>query len=409
MSKRESNRDHFNEILKSYFSKKQIAEFVENYLFKSHPSFKTKDKEAKKQIEYDFRIGADNRKRIDLLITFAELKLSKNKFLNLLTYLGQLTIVSGEFAIADEIHRKIILITESDLSLNNITANAYLSLADIYSRQAQWKFSINYIHTAERLFKLLNDNKGLAACANLIGTIFGDQGNLKRATESFEKSLYHLGKNQDPALTGKIEINLGILHNIQGDPDKAISYFKRALFNFERIGDKRRIAEIRQNLGMAFIKKKDYNSAARELDQSISTSIEIKNLPTTAVAYISKALTFFHQYDFQLADAYTDKALEISYQLNDKLSIAEVYKVKGMIQRTFRKYLSAENFLLTSLRLNHDLENKLNEAETCVELGILYRDTNRRKESRSYLLKARKYYSSIKAKPEVDKIDQMLE
>jgi len=65
---------------------------------------------------------------LDQLITFAEIKLTEEKFIEFLIYLGQHTIIAGENSIALEIHEKILRLCDDKPEMTNIFANALLSI-----------------------------------------------------------------------------------------------------------------------------------------------------------------------------------------------------------------------------------------------------------------------------------------
>ncbi len=92
-------------------------------------------------------------------------------------------------------------------------------MGELYSRQAQWSLSFYNIKKSKALFEKQNDFSGIAKCENLLGTIYGDLGDLKKAKTHFEKGLSLIEGKKDIALTGKIEINLGIVNNIQSNYD----------------------------------------------------------------------------------------------------------------------------------------------------------------------------------------------
>lgn len=398
-----------NDLLKDFFNKAEILELSQNFIDKTlekKPSGKRLEGVSKQQIEIEltegnFRIG------IDLLITFAESKLLKNKFFEFLLSIGQLTITSGEFALAIDIHEKILAQTKNQTEFNSIIANAYLALADLMSRQAQWDQCFRNAKKAISIFQEIKDRKGIARCNNLLGTVYGDLGDLKKAKEYFEECLTFLDKEKDNALSGKVEINLGIINNIQGKFDPALSYYRRALLKFEKVSDTKRIAEIKHNMGMTFLKKGEFNTAISEFDKSIAASLQAGFLPTLGITYVSKAYAYTLMNDYTLAEAFSDKAMEICYKTNDKLSIAEIYKVKGIIQKYLSNYQLAENFLLTSLRINKEHNNRLNEAETYYELGLLYKEMGKA-ESKDNFKNALKYFQKINANNEINTIKALI-
>lgn len=397
------------EILQNFFNEKDAEKFNAIYHeAQDDENLEFENKKIQSHIDFEIDDGLRIRSQIDLLITFAESKLSKESFIDLLLYLGQVTITSGELSSAIEIHEKIISQTKEIPEMVNITANAYLFLGEIYSRQAKWELSFSFLDKAVKLFSDDKDFRGSARCENLYGTIYGDKGNLEIAYEHFENALSALQESADGALVGKVDINLGIFNNIMGNYDNAISYLKRALLIFEDLKDLKRIAEIRQNLGMVYTKIKKYNYALSEFDLCLDTSIQANYLQTLGIGYISKAYVYTQLEDFALADAFADKAMEVSYKISDKLTIAEVYKIKGIVKRSKGNFDVAENYLNTSYRLNKEAGNLLNLAETNFELGMLFKQTKHKVKSELHFREALSYYSKINAKEEVEEINKHL-
>jgi tetratricopeptide (TPR) repeat protein len=242
----------------------------------------------------------------------------------------------------------------------------------------------------------------------LLGTLYGEQGNLKKALSHFEKSLSFLNTSRDSALVGMLEINLGIINNIQGNSDQSFTYFQRALVKFEQTHTIYRIAELRHNLGMLFSQKGEYDSALTEFDKSISLSIEAGLLSKLGISFLGKAVIFIQLKDYSLAAGFADKAMEICYNLNDRLSMADIYKVKGIIEKFRGNLKLAENYLLTSLRINQELSNALNRAETLSELGFLYIVMGQNNKALENFLPALDYFQSINMLGMVHKLKEAI-
>ena len=349
----QKRRRFLEDILKNFFNDEDTKAFKK--FFNISSKITNLNAINKKQINLDindlFKILA----QLDLLITFAQSKLSLNKYLEFLLLIGKFTITVGEVSASIYIHEKILNETKNKPELINFCATAALTLAEIYSRQASWKTSFSYIKQANTLFKKAKDSKGSANCENLLGTIYGDFGELKKSKEHFEKSLVFLENDADSALKGTLEINLGILNNILGEFEAALSYYRRALVLFEGMHNLKRIVEIRHNMGMLYTKMNQLNMAIKEFDRCISAALQTGYLPSIGLAYLSKAYIYTRQNDFLVAEAFADKSLEICNKTNDKLSIADIYKIKGIIYKNLKKYQTAEDYCLTSLRINKEL------------------------------------------------------
>ncbi len=397
-----------SEVLPDFFSKSQLEEFITLYQSSLTDNQKSESFQETKQLEYKIQDGLNYRSQIDLLITFSGNKLPKEKFLSLLLYISQVSITNGEFLAAIDINQKIIVLTVNDNNMTDLNANAHLLVGEIYSRQANWQDSFDFTNKALNVFSSVNDVKGIAKCENLLGTIHGDLGDLKKAIESFESALEKSDQESNHIEKAKIEINLGIVSSIKGLFDEALVYFKRALVNYTKVDDKKRIAEIHQNIGVVYSKKGEYDFAMKSLDESLAYSIETNYLQNIGIVYLNKSFVYSKINDFSLSNAFADKSMEVAHKLNDKVTIAEIYKIKGVIQRSVQNYVLSENYLETSLRLNIEIGNQLNRAETYQELGILYNAMGKLDKSKENFKLALEFFKKINSEPDIKHLENLL-
>jgi len=397
-------------FLIGYFSEDDILQFKE-ILEEFAPLDKTgleKISEInRKQLKGEITQRDNLLLNIDLLITFAQRKLTENKFVEFLLHLGEISISRGELQSASSVYENILNQIKNESKLENVAAHSLLALGNIYSRHAQWEKSLTYIKKAKKIFEKQKDYQDTAKCENLLGTIAGDRSHLRKANSHFERSLSLLNPQKDNSLVGMLEINLGILNTIQGNFDIAFTYFQRALIIYEQLKDFKRIAEIRHNLGVLFTQKNEVDEALVEFDISLEHAAFINYLPSLAVSYLSKAYLYTRNKDFILANAFAGKALEVCIKLNDRLSIADIYKIKGIIERNLKNYPAAENFLLTSIRMNKELENEQNAAESSYELGVLYLEIKKEIEALTYLNASYYYFKKVNVPQMLTKIERL--
>jgi adenylate cyclase len=392
-------------ILVPYFNADEINEIKKILSVNDEKQPVSSPDVIKENKEVDSR-ALISRAQIDLLITYAEKKLSPIKLIQFLLILGETIKSSGEYDAAVSIFNSLLNSTGDESKLASIKINCYLAIADIYEKQAYWKESLVLVKKAKNAFRLQKDTKGIAFCENFRGTIYGEQGNIKKAKSHFERSLSFLNPDKDKALVGILEVNLGILNNMQGNFDEAFTWFQRALVKFEQTHDVNRIAELRHNIGMLFTQKGEFDSALTEFDKSITLSIEAGFLFKLGISYLSKAFIFTQLKDYHLASVFANRAMEICYKLNDRLSMADIYKIKGIIERSLNNYKLSENYLLTSLRLNQELSNALNRAETLYELGKLYVDMEQKSRALEVFKSSLEYFRNINSSGMVRKLKQ---
>lgn len=400
-----------SEVLKNYFDDSAVLEFEKllnkKYFLKTgfprHIS-----RENKKQLAYQTPASVDFNTQINLAVTFAESKLAQNRLIDFLLYLGEFSIAKGELISSLDVYDFLIHKIRKNKLFNSVVAYSVLAKADIYSRMAEWDKSYRFIQKAKKYFIDQNDYRGSARCENILGTIYGDLGKLKKAISHFEKSLSFLNSKKDTGLIGMLEMNIGILNNIQSKHEAAFIYFNRAFNKFRQLGDKRRIAELKHNFGMYYMNRGDFVAGMKEFDESIAYSIEGDYLHTIALSYSAKSFLYSQTKDFALADAFAGKAMEISHKLGDKLSIADIYKIKGIIEKQKGNITLAEQFLLSSIRLNQELENPLNLSEASYEMALLCISQQKHKEAITYLENSLKGFVSLNVSIMISKVQELI-
>jgi tetratricopeptide (TPR) repeat protein len=406
------NRERlFKELLNSFFNEEEAAEFrslTEGNSFKSiSPSLKIKGKD-KRQIETKFPKGSKLGLETDRIILYAKEKLGSKKFIELLLSLGKSALDEGEGELSLEIFERVINESKGKPEATEFLAEANLFIADIYKKKTKWALSFRYLRKSKEIYKKAENVNGEAKCSNMLGTIYGELGSIKRARSCFEKSLELIRRTNDNESEGMIKINLGIIYGISGDYQKSRYYFTKALKHFEKGGDQKRLAEINNNLGMLDYDAERLKQALREFDRSIDASIEINFLPLLGLSFLGKAITYLKLENLPMAALFSDKALKVCNKVNDRLSVADIYKVKGIIERELGEYKKSENLLKTSLMMNIELGNKLNEAETSVELGRLYDKLKDKKKSTEWFMKAIAYYKGQGSKKKIQEIKSLL-
>jgi tetratricopeptide (TPR) repeat protein len=400
--------NNLNDILSSFLGEGKATDFIKKVLAKP---FEPHSKKGHHNRHDDLREELSShtlvRIQVDHIISFTEKALNLRKHLNLLLELAKLSIQQGELGLASDIYSHVLYKTINNSKLVSERAYAFIGVAKVNSSQAKWNESITYLKQATKLFQKSSNRKGMADVHNMLGSVYGERGELKKSEKHFNDALKLLARTRTSHLKAMIETNIGITNNIVGDLDKAHEYYNKAMSKFMKMGDRKKVSVIKHNIGMLFIKQKEFEKALKCFNESISIALDTKYLPILAISYLSKAFAYSKVDELNLADNYLEQGLEISNKINDRLSIADIYKIKAIIHRKRKNYSLSENYFMSSLRINNELNNKLNYAETCFELGILYKETGN-KDSLKYLTEAYKYYKKIGAKIELQEIKEYL-
>jgi len=410
-SLKENSDRLFKELVYSFFNEEETSELrglIERNSFKNiSPSLKIKGKD-KRQIETKFSKGSRLGLDTDRIILYAKEKLESKKFIELLLRIGKLALDEGEGDLSLEIFESGIIEARGKPETAEFLAEANLLIADVYKKKTKWALSFRHLKKSKGIYKKTGNVTGEAKCSNMLGTIYGELGNFKRAKSSFEESIELISHTKDHEAEGMIEINIGITSGVFGDYEKSRYYFIKALKNFEQVGDNKRLAEIYNNLGMLDYNAEKLKLALSKFDKSIDLCLEINYLPLLGLSFLGKAITYLKLKNLPMAALFTDKALDVCNKVKDRLSVADIYKVKGIIERELGEFKKSENFLKTSLMMNIELGNKLNEAETSVELGRLYEKLKDKKKSSECFMNAIFYYRGQGSKKKIREIEQLL-
>ena len=348
---------------------------------------------------------SNDRIRVDRIITFSEKKLQNHKFCKFLIELARICLAEGKLDLANEIFRKANRMTNDDL----IKAESFLGLAGVFSKRANWSRSIEMISQAKYLYKSLDNYKGMAKCENLLGTVYGELGDIIKAKKYLLSSLSFIKSDDDVELAAILYTNLGIVYHIQEESTSSLNYLEKALKLYQTLGKAKNTAEVNLNIGLVNFDNGNYDEAIKSFDAAINIAKEGEYLSVLCLLYLAKAEVLLTQKNFYYASEFANKALEISHSADDKLTIADIYKVKGIVARELNDFEASETYLLNSLRINKSFNNELNAAETSFELGVLYEKMHDQKSKMSHLERSKDYYTDIGASDKVKKIEQFLE
>jgi len=357
----------------------------------------------KEQLQIDDNHSKD-RIKVDRIITFSEKNLSPEKFCKLLIEIGRICVSESKLDLANEIFRKANKLSNNDLT----KAESLLGLADVFARKAQWSKSFEAIKDAKKLFKTNNEFKGVAKCENLLGSLYGELGDIAKAKKHLQTSLSLIDRDEDLELAANLYTNLGIVYHTQEFNNDSINYLNRALSIYTKLGNNKCASEVSLNIGLVHYEATNYEAAMVALDSAIEGAKTGGFLSVLCLTYLAKAQILIMLNNFYYASEFVDKALELSHNLDDKLTLADLYKIKGIIEKRLGNFESSETYLLNSLRINQSLNNEMNIAETSLELGLLYEKMNDSHSKNSYLEKSHKYFKNIEAQTKVRSIEEML-
>ncbi|MEZ4843578.1 MAG: tetratricopeptide repeat protein [Bacteroidia bacterium] len=153
-------------------------------------------------------------------------------------------------------------------------AENYTLKSAIMRNQGKMDESIILLHTAEKTFKRVIQNKdiNLLATYNLIGRTYFAFNWYDSALVYYQKCIVIAEKLNDPTNLGIQYNNLGNLEHTRGQLNKALFYYAKSLDIKQKVGNKHSISIALHNVGTIKYDLKQYNEAMIEFRKSMEIS-----------------------------------------------------------------------------------------------------------------------------------------
>src|SRR5690606_33950379 len=117
------------------------------------------------------------------------------------------------------------------------------------------------LERASALYADLHDVRGLAECANLMGQIAAEVGQIPHAIQSFEQAYHLFRENQNFAEMVRPLNNLGVLMCRIQRYNESVAYLKRALEGAQRYGYPMIVIASLRNLGRTYVEMGELDAA----------------------------------------------------------------------------------------------------------------------------------------------------
>ena len=290
---------------------------------------------------------------------------------------------------ATKCFKKVLAYQSKKLSYY-LEARAWRGLAQTYPDSPQAKFSLE---KAYALFKLVNNNAGMASILKIYGDIDRHQGQAASAKQYYKKSIKLFRSIKDIFGEANGLRGLGHLFVSFGDYDRAKQYFQRALKIFDNMDQKRYSAKVLRGLGDIEALSNDYDQAAQYYDEALRLFTAYEDKRSRGEVLHGFGVLYRRKGDFNMALASLEKAASIFNQCQAKIWLDYTKHEKAFC--LYKKGSYDKSIKLAHEILQETTNNKLMQGRICYLLARLEKAKGRYKESLSYIGKSLKNYQSI--------------
>jgi tetratricopeptide (TPR) repeat protein len=135
--------------------------------------------------------------------------------------------------------------SESSIEL---TPSSHLLAAHAASRIGEFELAATLATTAQSEFRAGADELGVLDCANLLGAVAFERGNIDEAQAQFRYVLQLAERAGCARFTARGANNLAIIAHLRGQREYAAALYQKALTAYHQIEDERGIVETRYNV-----------------------------------------------------------------------------------------------------------------------------------------------------------------
>jgi len=202
-------------------------------------------------------------------------------------------------------------------------AKVWNNLGLIYQHLGNYQVSIDYNLKSLRYKMSINDSVGIISSYNNIGSIYYDLGEYIISQNYFLKALRICEKLHSYKYSPGILNNLGLINQELGNYEKSIEYLNESLIACEKNNDQRGTATAHHNLGKGFFLLGDFQKASYHYFTAIKIYdiVGIENSNTN-----NNIGQFYIELDYnKQALKYLYQALEIAKKNNQFTSLRDIY------------------------------------------------------------------------------------
>ncbi len=257
---------------------------------------------------FAFSASADNRGDIDSLLKLLPYYNSTEKA-NILLELSQQYLSfsmdsSREYAL-------MALAKAKDLKDQNLIAEAYKTLGNIYYYQGNNNKVVGYYDSSLVAYTIMHDSAGMAKVWNNLGLIYQHLGDYQVAIDYNLKSLkYKMGIDDSIGIISSYN-NIGSIYYDLGEYINSQNYFLKALKICEKLHSYKYSPSILNNLGLINQELGNYEKSIEYLNESLIACEKNNDQRGTATAHHNLGKGFFLIGDYQKASYHYFTAIKI--------------------------------------------------------------------------------------------------
>ena len=313
---------------------------------------------------------------------------------------GELAENSGDYLAAAAAYRSVTSVANTELA-----ADAHFRMGRIFWRLGRFDVAMAAFDNARALAEKAGATELQARAQNGAGAVHYALRDYPSARAAYGTSRE---LTRDPAMRGKVTLNLGVIENILGDFEQAREHYEAAYRAFVEEGDNPSATLALHNLGMVEAGLMRWPAAAASFRAALALATEAGNRDMIAKTLVNQSEVLVAQGELAEALAQCDRALLIYDDLGDELGRGETLRWRAHALARGGDHGPAERSASEALQIAVRCGARLLEAEAARDLGELRRLSGDQEGSHKLLQRALVLFTELGVEREANALREQI-
>ncbi len=240
----------------------------------------------------------------------------------------------------------------------NGVGRSLVNIGFINDRQDKKQASVKNYEESLKIFKKLNNRRGINQCIMNLGSLYFDLGEYKTADIYF-RQVYESVKEtpNDQAGLANAIFSLGNSARKLGNQKLALSYYQNSLTIREKLGDLNGVALSNWGMGLALNNLQDHNRALKHLKIALENNRKTKNVYQEAIVLMSISDSYVHLKNYKKAEESAKLGLEKANEANSKGLVVQALEYLVKVEKAQNKFAEALQYQTEHIAINDSLNN----------------------------------------------------
>lgn len=269
-------------------------------------------------------------------------------------------------------------------------ARAIPNIAYAYQIKGDTKREIEQYLRQQKIFRQLNNQKGIAFTFYSIAGVYERQNNPVDALKYYEIALHLYKVFDNKPQIANIYMSMGGIFEREGNYAEGLKSFLNELKYCEQINDDYRLAKAYNDLGTVYKDLKEYNKALDFLKRALALQIKVNDKEGIGYSYNNIGINYMYLHQYEDALKNCQAALEIRNKIGDKFRIGYTYLNIGLIYSSSKNQTAALENYFSAAKAFKEVKSNAGLADAYSGISKAYLRTGKYKDAEQYALDCRK-------------------